>query len=131
MKRTHATIPFIVGATCLFLTVTCSLAPDAHPQEPPQMALYELIAVALQSNPHVRAARERWASASHQIQQNYAPADPIFSYSNVDSPSFPLYKSSLHTIQVTQPLQFPGKALFPADQAKRTAELGPNSAQRP
>ena len=71
----------------------------------------------------MRAAKERWSSAFHQILQNYAPADPTFGYSNVDSPDFPLYKASLHTILAAQSLQFPGKALLQGDQAHRTANI--------
>jgi outer membrane protein, heavy metal efflux system len=123
MKRTHFAILFTLGCLGVILTISCSVDLDARAQEPPRKSLDELIAIATQSNPQVRAAKERWLSASHQIQQNYAPVDPIFSYSNVDSPNFPLYKSSVHTIQVTQPLQFPGKALFQADVAKRTADI--------
>jgi len=123
MKRAHFAILFALGWIGIFLTITSSVDPEARAQEPPRISLGELIAIATQSNPQMRAAKERWLSASHQIEQNYAPVDPIFSYSNVDSPNFPLYKSSLHTIQVTQPLQFPGKALFQADVAKRMADI--------
>jgi outer membrane protein TolC len=94
MKRTHFTLLLALGVTGLFLMVTGQLVRNELAREPPRRTLNELIDVAVQVNPQVRAARERWLSASHQIQQNYAPADPIFSYSNVESPNFPLYKSS-------------------------------------
>jgi cobalt-zinc-cadmium efflux system outer membrane protein len=123
MKRTHTNLLAVLRVTGLFLTLIGLLVLSALAQEPSRQTLDELIAVATQANPHVRAAKERWSSASQQILQTYAPVDPIFSYSNVDSPDFPLYKSSLHTIQVEQALQFPGKALFQADLAKRNADI--------
>lgn len=124
MKRYHLKMLFALGAVAgLFFTITGTFALEAGAQEPPRQTLEDLIAIAIQNNPHVLAAKERWQSALHQIKQNYAPVDPIFSYANVDSPDFPLYKSSVHTIQVAQPLQFPGKALFQADVAKRNADI--------
>jgi outer membrane protein, heavy metal efflux system len=87
------------------------------------LTLDQLIRAAIEVNPTVRGARERWYSANHQIKQNYVPVDPLFGYSNVDSPSFPLYKASLHTIVAAQSLQFPGKALLQGDRAKLTADI--------
>jgi len=121
MNRVHLTVCFMFVATVLQLTTLT--APGARAQEPQRLTLDQLIAAAIQDNPGVRSARERWLSASHQIQQNYAPADPIFSYSSADSPEFPAFKASLHTLQVTQSLQFPGKALFQADLSKRAADI--------
>ena len=82
----------------------------------------QLVELAIETNPQVRAARARWDAAQHQILQNYAPADPQFDYSNVDSRKG-LGDAALHSHQVTQSLQFPGKALLQADVAKRTAEI--------
>ena len=45
----------------------------------------QLVEIATEMNPQVRAARDRWYSATHQIKQNYAPADPILGYANLDS----------------------------------------------
>src|ERR1700756_2354284 len=36
-------------------------------------------------HPQIRGAGFRWGSAEHQIIQNYTPADPQFSFSNIDS----------------------------------------------
>ncbi|HYB91160.1 MAG TPA: TolC family protein [Candidatus Binataceae bacterium] len=121
MKRVHFTGSFILMLAIFPLaTVT---APEARAQDAGRLTLDQLITEAMQNNPGVKSARERWLSASHQIQQNYAPADPVFSYSNTDSPDFPLFKASAHTIGVTQSLQFPGKALYQADLSRRTADI--------
>lgn len=44
------------------------------------MGVEQIVSLALQSNPQVRAARARWLAAEHSVVQNYAPVDPIFSY---------------------------------------------------
>jgi outer membrane protein TolC len=59
----------------------------------------------------------------HQVKQNYAPADPQFGYSNLDSPSNGFSQASVHTLTVTQALQFPGKALLQANSARHLAEI--------
>jgi len=97
--------------------------PASHAEQAGISTLEQLVSLATQENPHVQAARERWTSASHQIKQNYVPTDPMFTYMNVDSRGFPLYKTSLHTVQIAQPLQFPGKGLLQGDQATRAAHI--------
>src|SRR5271165_2421125 len=92
-------------------------------QTMPPLTVRQVVDVALEANPLVIASRARWNSAVHMIKQNYAPADPIFSYGAIDSPRFPLSKDSLHTIFVSQALQFPGKAFLQADISKRNAEI--------
>ena len=82
-----------------------------------------LVEVALEVNPQVKSARARWEAAVHSIKQNYAPADPIFSYQNIDSPTNGFSDASLHSLQLSQALQFPGKALLQADQARQAAEV--------
>jgi outer membrane protein TolC len=83
----------------------------------------QLVEIATEVNPQVRAARARWFSAIHQVKQNYAPSDPVFGYGNIDSPTNGVGQASLHALTVTQALQFPGKALLQADNAKRLAEI--------
>jgi outer membrane protein TolC len=82
----------------------------------------QLVELAVEVNPQVRSARARWESARHQILQNYAPADPQLAYSNVDSRRG-IGDAGLHSHQITQSFQFPGKALLQADNAKRSAEI--------
>jgi cobalt-zinc-cadmium efflux system outer membrane protein len=80
----------------------------------------QLVEIAIESNPQVKAARARWDAAQHQILQNYAPADPQFTYSNVDARKL-IGDAAIHSHIFTENFQFPGKALLQADQAKRTA----------
>jgi outer membrane protein TolC len=83
----------------------------------------QLVEIAMEVNPQVRAARARWYSAMHSIRQNYAPADPVFGYANLDSATNGFSKASVHTLTATDSFQFPGKALLQVDNAKRNAEI--------
>jgi len=112
-RRRIAALMALVAMTMGFVIVS-----NAHAQS--GLNANQLVEIAIESNPQVRAARARWDAAQHQILQNYAPVDPQFEYSNVDS-SRGLGHAAIHSHSVTQALQFPGKALLQADQAKRTA----------
>ena len=85
------------------------------------LTVEQLVEIAIEVNPQVRATREQWDAAQHQILQNYAPADPIFTYGNVESSKD--FNAALHSHAVSESFQFPGKALLQADEAKRTAEI--------
>jgi outer membrane protein, heavy metal efflux system len=85
------------------------------------MTVDELVEIAVESNPQIRATKEQWDSAQHQILQNYAPADPVFTYGNVDSSAN--FNAALHSHAISENFQFPGEAFLQADQAKRTAEI--------
>src|SRR5579864_2131902 len=76
----------------------------------------QLVQVALEVNPQVRAARERWESAEHSIKQAYAPNDPQLSYTNGDSAGNGFNRTSFNTLLVSEAFQFPGKALLQGTQ---------------
>jgi cobalt-zinc-cadmium efflux system outer membrane protein len=84
--------------------------------------LNALIEAALEVNPQVHAARAQWYAAIHSIKQNYAPADPVFGYANIDSPTNGFSQASVHSLTVNEAFQFPGKALLQADQSKLAAQ---------
>jgi outer membrane protein TolC len=81
----------------------------------------QLVEVAIEVNPQVRAMKEQWDAAQHQILQNYAPADPTFTYGNLDSSKD--FNAAVHAQSFSESFQFPGKALLQADEAKRTAAI--------
>jgi len=85
------------------------------------LTVEQLVEVAIELNPQVRAAKQQWEAAQHQILQNYAPADPIFSYGSLDSDHD--FNAAEHTQNITASFQFPGEALLQADEARRTAEI--------
>jgi cobalt-zinc-cadmium efflux system outer membrane protein len=80
------------------------------------LTVEQLVEVAIEVNPQVRAAKEQWDAAQHQILQNYAPADPTFAYANVDSSKD--FNAAVHAHSFSENFQFPGKALLQADEAK-------------
>lgn len=83
----------------------------------------QLVELAVAANPQVRAARARWDSAVHSISQTVAPNDPVFTYTNGDSPKNPFGRASLRSYNVTETFQFPGKAMHQRDIAARRAEI--------
>src|SRR5580700_5355715 len=104
-----------------FLTV-CSIPIGtvwAAAEQP--LTVEQLVEVAIEVNPQVRAMKEQWDAAQHQILQNYAPADPTFTYANLESSKD--FNAAVHTHSFSEGFQFPGKALLQADEAKRTAEI--------
>ncbi len=104
-----------------FLTV-CSIPIGtvwAAAEQP--LTVEQLVEVAIEVNPQVRAMKEQWDAAQHQILQNYAPADPTFTYANLESSKD--FNAAVHAHSFSEGFQFPGKALLQADEAKRTAEI--------
>src|ERR1700691_5145850 len=74
----------------------------------------DLVEIAIESNPQIHASHAQWLAAQHQILQNYAPADPVFTYSNVDSSKD--FNAATHAHGVNENFQFPGEAFLQADQ---------------
>jgi cobalt-zinc-cadmium efflux system outer membrane protein len=83
----------------------------------------QLVELAIESNPQIHSMRAQWEAANHQILQNYAPADPIFTFSNIDASHGLFDHAATHSHSLTESFQFPGKAVLQADQAKRTANI--------
>lgn len=108
--------------TSLALLICCVAAGPARAQQ--ALTANQLVALALHANPQIRAARARWYAAVHSVKQNYAPADPSFTFLNEDSPYNPFFvKPTLQSYQVTQALQFPGKGYLQARVAARSADI--------
>ena len=93
----------------------------AWPASEKPLTVQQLVEAAIEVNPQVRATREQWEAVQHEILQNYAPADPTFTYGNVESSKD--FNAALHAHSFSENFQFPGKALLQADQAKGTAEI--------
>src|ERR1700687_3866094 len=87
------------------------------------LSLRQVVELAVEANPQVRASRFRWEAAQHQIIQNYTPADPQFSFTNSDSWRGFLSGSGLHNVTGTETMQFPGKGLLQGRNAERAAEI--------
>ena len=113
-------MPLCRAMTLAFLTVWLPIGTAPAAEEHP-LTVEQLVEVAIEVNPQIRAVKEQWNSAQHQILQNYAPADPAFTYGNLDSSKN--FNAAVHTHSFSESFQFPGKALLQADEAKRTAEI--------
>ncbi|MGD0118162.1 MAG: TolC family protein [Candidatus Binatus sp.] len=110
------------GALMLAFATIAFAASFARADDAP-LSEEQLVEIAVESNPQVKSARYRWDSAVHSIKQTVAPNDPIFTYTNSDSPKNPFGRASLREFNFTETFQFPGKALHQRDQAEDAAEI--------
>src|SRR6266851_4273840 len=114
-------VPLWRAMTLAFLTVWLASIGTVLAAEEQPLTVEQLVEVAIEVNPQVRAAKEQWDAAQHEILQNYAPADPTFTYGNLESSKD--FNAAVHVHSFSESFQFPGKALLQADEAKRTAEI--------
>src|ERR1700691_4251835 len=112
----------IGGALVLAIATVGFVAPNARAVDAP-LSEAQLVEIAIEANPAVKSARYRWDAAVHSIKQTVAPNDPVFTYTNSDSVKNPLGRAALREFNFTETFQFPGKALYQRDQAKRAAEI--------
>ena len=70
----------------------------------------QLVELAIESNPQIHSMHAQWEAAQHQILQNYAPADPIFTYANIDASHGLLNHAASHSHSLTENFQFPGQS---------------------
>jgi outer membrane protein TolC len=114
-------VPLWRAMTLAFLTVWLASIEKVWPAQEPPLTVEQLVEVAIEVNPQVRATKEQWDAAQHEILQNYAPADPTFTYGNLESSKD--FNAAVHVHSFSESFQFPGKALLQADEAKRTATI--------
>src|ERR1700730_2248895 len=114
-------VPLWRAMTLAFLTVWLASIEAVCPAEEPPLTVEQLVEVAIEVNPEVRATKEQWAARQHEILQNYAPADPTFTYGNLESSKD--FNAAVHAHTFSESFQFPGKALLQADEARRNAEI--------
>jgi cobalt-zinc-cadmium efflux system outer membrane protein len=108
--------------TLAFLTVWLTLMGTVSAAEQP-LTVGQLVQIAVEMNPQIHSMRAQWDAAQHQVLQNYAPADPTFTYANVDASHGLLNHAASHSHIFNANFHFPGKALLQADQAKQTARI--------
>src|SRR6266851_1179131 len=114
-------VPLWRAMTLAFLTVWLASIGTVWAAEEQPLTVEQLVEVAIEVNPQVRATKEQWDAAQHELLQNYAPADPTFSYGSLDSSKD--FNAAVHAHSFSESFQFPGKALLQADEAKRTAAI--------
>jgi len=113
-------VPLCRTIAVVFLTILLTLSRLALSAENQPLTVDQLVEIAVEENPQIKVAKEQWDAEQHQILQNYAPADPVFTYGNVDSSKD--FNAAPHSHAVSENFQFPGEALLQADEARRTAE---------
>ncbi len=121
-SKTAAIAVMMVAALVILLHRTAQASSAGHSGNQ-ALDVTQLVQVALEVNPQVRAARARWESAEHSIKQAYAPNDPQVGYTNGDSAGNGFNRSSYHTLLVSEGFQFPGKALLQGTRVRRSAEI--------
>ena len=109
--------------TLAFLTVWLTPVGTVWAVAEQPLSVEQLVEIAIEMNPQIHSMRAQWDAANHQILQNYAPADPMFNYSNVDASHGLLNHAASHAHVLTESFQFPGKAQLQAEQAKETAKI--------
>jgi len=114
-------MPFYQAIPLAFLAIFLTSTGIALAAAEQPLTVEQLVEVAIEVNPQIRVTKELWDAAQHQILQNYAPADPIFTYGALDSDHD--FNAGEHTHTITDNFQFPGEAFLQADEARRTAEI--------
>ncbi len=111
-----------IGFLVVSMTMALGLA-IALPVHAEGLTASQLVELAMESNPQIHSMRAQWEAANHQILQNYAPADPIYTFANIDASHGLFNHAAAHSNSLTGNFQFPGKAVLQADQAQRTANI--------
>ena len=85
----------------------------------------QLVELAIEANPQIHSMRAQWEAANHQILQNYAPAEILFSPSPMLMRRHGLFDhAATHSHQLSDNFQFPGKAQLPRRKSQRgTAKI--------
>ncbi|HTQ26028.1 MAG TPA: TolC family protein [Candidatus Binataceae bacterium] len=120
INASRAAVAAVMAAAALVMLVTGESVAASGSQA---LDVTQLVQVALEVNPQVRAARARWEAAEHSIKQAYAPNDPQISYTNGDSAGNGFNRTSYHTLLVTEAFQFPGKAILQGREVRRSADI--------
>ena len=118
MQRSRNTVAL---AALMTIAMGFQLASNAHAEN--GLNASQLVELAIESSPQINSMHAQWLAAQHQILQNYAPADPVFNFANIDASHGLIGNPASHSLQLSESFQFPGKALLQADEAKRTATI--------
>jgi outer membrane protein TolC len=92
------------------------------------LTVEQVVALALAANAQVKAADARTSVAEHQVLPNLVPADPTVTYANEQSRTG-VSKPADVALNVSQPLQFPGKGYLQAETARRAAKIAALTSQ--
>jgi len=122
---TETAILYGTLATVLGLTVgvySSASGEELVPRQP--LILSGVIREALDGNPEIQAARQRWAAAAQRIPQARALDDPTVSVQWWNTPeSFNLGQAANTIISLSQKFPFPGKLTLKEEVASRSADI--------
>jgi outer membrane protein TolC len=93
--------------------------------EKPRLNVDQLVEEAIQNNPEILAAKQKWEVFKEKVPQAYALEDPMFSFGIVNLPtnfSFKKEDMTMKEISVSQKLPFPGKRPLMKEMAEKEAE---------
>jgi cobalt-zinc-cadmium efflux system outer membrane protein len=115
VKKSRMKFPIIMMVATLSLAIVLPVRAESG------LNAKQLVEIAIEMNPQLKAAKAQWDVAEHQILQNYAPADPTFNYGLLDSDRD--FDAAQHSHAINFNFNFPGEALLQVEQARRTAAV--------
>jgi cobalt-zinc-cadmium efflux system outer membrane protein len=100
------------------------LSSQAQPEKP-SLNVDQLVDEAIQNNPEILAARQRWEVFKEKVPQAYALEDPMFSFGITNLPTNFSFKDEDMTMKefaISQKFPFPGKRPLMKEMAEKEAE---------
>jgi cobalt-zinc-cadmium efflux system outer membrane protein len=100
------------------------LSSQAQPEKP-SLNVDQLVDEAIQNNPEILAARQRWEVFKEKVPQAYALEDPMFSFGITNLPTNFSFKDEDMTMKefaISQKFPFPGKRPLMKEMAENEAE---------
>ena len=100
------------------------LSSQAQPEKP-SLNVDQLVDEAIQNNPEILAAKQRWEVFKEKVPQAYALEDPMFSFGITNLPTNFSFKDEDMTMKefaISQKFPFPGKRPLMKEMAEKEAE---------
>jgi len=106
------------------LFILIPLSSQAQPERP-SLNVDQLVDEAIQNNPEILAAKQRWEVFKEKVPQAYALEDPMFSFGITNLPTNFSFKDEDMTMKefaISQKFPFPGKRPLMKEMAEKEAE---------
>ncbi len=120
MKPCHFRTVFVLGLVAFVCGTELAGAAEKHASAEPVLDLNTLVREATESNPEIKAARQRWEAAKAVVPQVGTLPDPVISGGYMSRGS--LASEPVTIWGVMQEVPFPGKLQLREDMASREAE---------
>jgi len=112
------------SAVLFLFFIFIPLSSQAQPEKP-SLNVDQLVDEAIQNNPEILAARQRWEVFKEKVPQAYALEDPMFSFGITNLPTNFSFKDEDMTMKefaISQKFPFPGKRPLMKEMAEKEAE---------